>query len=182
MTLVEMLVIVAMLAVMLGVLLPALTAARTLAWQQACEEHLRTIGMAIHSYSRSGQGRLPKARFLPPPVIGGGSGPALTIALVGHMKAATDAFHCPGDQMYLYQYCGISYFYNFTMGGKPLQQAPRIVRGESPSNVPVLWDADNTVFPTSTGQLVVPRFHEQRAALFADWSVGDLDDDATPFF
>jgi len=182
-TLVEMLVVVAILAAMLGILLPALTRARTLADRSECINHLAAMGLAIDSLTQDQGGALPKARYLAQPIISADPNPPLSVTLIGQLRAQPDVFHCPGDANYLYQYCGLSYFYNFALGGRPLAtlNAGYLNRSE-PAEIPLLWDADNTVFPTIQGTLAVPRFHEQRNSLFGDFHVDTLADDQTPFF
>jgi len=182
-TLVEMLVVVAILAALLGILLPALTRARTLADRTRCTNNLHALGMAIDSVSQDNGGALPRARFLAAPIINADPNPPLSVVLIGELRAATDVFHCPGDDAYLFTVCGLSYFYNFVLSGRPVATLNAgYLRWSGPSQIPLVWDADNTVFPSYHGQVVVPRFHEARAALFGDWHVDTLPDDQTPFF
>ena len=182
-TLVEMLVVVAILAAMLGILLPALTRARSLAAQSTCVNNLHQLGAALDVVVRRDGGLMPRARSLATPILSSDTNPPLTVVLVGQLSATTDVFHCPGDESYLYPVCGLSYYYNFMLSGKPLAEVGQEYRRtRTLDEVPVLWDADNTIFPTLRGDVEVPRFHERRQSLFADWHVEGVSDGITPFF
>ena len=182
-TLVEMLVVVALLAAMLGILLPALDRARALAHRTACMENQRTIGRGIQDHLAE-VGSLPRARFLDKPVISHDPNPALSWVLLDRMRPVAGVFHCPGDEMALYPACGISYFYNYLLSGRTLESIGR-ANAVSPgaatlADVPLLWDADNVVLDTTRGPLDVPRFHQIRVALFADFHVQTASDSQTP--
>jgi prepilin-type N-terminal cleavage/methylation domain-containing protein len=182
-TLVEMLVVVAILAILLGILLPALTQARSRADRSACMNNLYRIGAAIDRFSEANDGKMPVARSLAAPLISINTNPPLTMALIGQFKAGAEIFHCPGDQMFLYQVCGLSYFYHDRLSGRPVANMNAgMSRWPTPADLPVVWDADNNVFPAIQGQIEVPRFHDVRVSLFGDWHVDQLDDDDTPIF
>jgi len=182
-TLVEMLVVVAILAALLGILLPALTRARSLADRSRCINNLFQIGMGIESASADNGGILPKARYLASPIINADPNPPLSVVLISELRSATDVFHCPGDHGSLYHVCGMSYFYHFVLSGRPVATLHAGYLGWSgPAEIPIVWDADNTVFPSYQGQIVVPRFHDYRVSLFGDWHVDTLADNQTPFF
>lgn len=182
-TLVEMLVIVAMLAVMLGILLPAITRAQAMASRTVCLENLRSMGRAMDRWSAGHEGVFPRARYLASPIINSDPNPPLNVVLISQLSAVTDVFHCPGDAAWLYQTCGISYFYNFYLSGQRTDWIGTLINpGQSPAEVPTCWDADNTSFSTLRGTIEVPRFHEVRCSLFADGHSDVLADDATPFF
>jgi prepilin-type N-terminal cleavage/methylation domain-containing protein len=60
-TLVELLVVIAMIAILIGILLPALARARGSAWNIACLARLRSIGQAVHLYADDSKDELPLA-------------------------------------------------------------------------------------------------------------------------
>jgi len=59
-TLVELLILLALLALLLGILLPTLSLARSGARQLECASHLRQWGAAVHAYATGNDGYLPR--------------------------------------------------------------------------------------------------------------------------
>ncbi len=60
-TLVELLVVIAVMSVLMGLLLPAVQAAREAACKVQCENHLKQIGVAFYLYQDTHAGRFPRS-------------------------------------------------------------------------------------------------------------------------
>ena len=65
-TLVELLVVIAVLGILAALLLPSLTSAQERGRRAACVSNLRQIGMAIRSYAEDNQGKIPYGPTAPP--------------------------------------------------------------------------------------------------------------------
>ena len=65
-TLLELLVVIAVMAILTALLLPALGTAREAGWRTACLSNLRQVGVAIHSYANENDGAIPYGPKAPP--------------------------------------------------------------------------------------------------------------------
>jgi prepilin-type N-terminal cleavage/methylation domain-containing protein len=98
-TLIELMVVIAIIALLIAILLPALGKARTSAKRAACGAQLKDIGVALQVYINNNRGRLPHVSQLP------SIGPfplrtekAFSVAdVLKDEITSPKAFHCPGD-------------------------------------------------------------------------------------
>lgn len=100
-TLVELLVVVALIALLVSVLLPALGRARQQARAAACQANLHNLGLAVCMYADSNRGWLPEWGFM----HGGGDARAalswidtMSSAYGGRSQRVRNLLRCPDDR------------------------------------------------------------------------------------
>src|SRR5215471_302793 len=113
-TLVELLVVVAVIGILAGLLLPALATAREAGRKARCLSNLHQIGIAIQTYAADYEGKIPFGPKAPPfisaadfyPSTGGptslislqsGAPVALGLLLSQHLAAQPKVLFCPGS-------------------------------------------------------------------------------------
>jgi prepilin-type N-terminal cleavage/methylation domain-containing protein len=115
-TLLELLVVLAILAVLVGLLLPGLFGARSRAWRVLCQSNLHQLGIALQSYCTWSGGRLPVAAMLPSARLN--SLPRIVDVLQPYADDPA-VFCCPRDTERPYhQTEGCSYEYVSVQGGQ----------------------------------------------------------------
>ena len=117
-TLVEILVVIAIIGVLVSLLLPAIHATREASRRTSCLSNLRQIGLAMEQYLDVNK-RYPKAAQVPSVTP---DRPDLADLLGGFSENNRDLFACPSDREY-FPVEGISYEYpSFRLAGKTRRQ------------------------------------------------------------
>ena len=98
-TLIEILVVIAIIGVLTGLLLPAVARARAGAGRARCAAQLHDIGQMLQMYFGENHNTLPKVNMMPslrPPL---NSYPSLVQLLAPYHRGGTRVFQCPSDQI-----------------------------------------------------------------------------------
>jgi prepilin-type N-terminal cleavage/methylation domain-containing protein/prepilin-type processing-associated H-X9-DG protein len=129
-TLVELLVVIAIIAVLAGLLLPAWGRSKTKAYNAACVNNLRQLGIATRLYSDDNQQRLPSAEILPTlPIDPLNPLPRICDVLAryvgrtgGTNTNSATVFKCPADKMGRFAAEGSSYEWNAELNGHRIDE------------------------------------------------------------
>ena len=98
-TLVEVLVVIAIIGVLAALLLSAVARARAGAARARCAAHLRDVGQMVQMYFGENRNALPKVNMMPslrPPLNGY---PSLVQLLAPYHRGDTGVFQCPADRI-----------------------------------------------------------------------------------
>ncbi|MFP3904099.1 MAG: type II secretion system protein [Armatimonadota bacterium] len=150
-TLVEMLVVIAIIAVLSAILFPVFNSAREKGRETTCMSNLKQIGTAIELYVQDANGFLPLANNRPSEQ----SDPGIADVLMPYTKSS-EIFRCPSDKDDMWQQEGTSYDYAQGMLniGMPLQRRD-LPFGVKPVQCPLVGDFEDDWHPKGPHVLFV---------------------------
>ena len=138
-TLMELLVVLAVIAILAGLVMPALSSARARARRTACASNLRQIGLGLELYAAGNNGRLPWCEGVPAV----GLTATLRAALTDGNPELSPVFRCPADDRPEAGKPGDagSYEWNTMVNGYPIdsEKIREIIPGYE---MPILADRD----------------------------------------
>ena len=127
-TLIEVLVVIAIIGILAGLLLPTFTRAKAKAYNTVCVSQLRQLGIATRTYADDNGNRLPSAEILPTePIDPQHPLPRICDVLAPYVgKAVTtnsaSVFKCPTDKQGLFATEGSSYEWNADLNGHRIDE------------------------------------------------------------
>lgn len=142
-TLVELLVVLAIIAVLLAILVPTTQAVRRQSQSVKCKGQLQQIGQAVTMYLNQWDNRYPPARMGPAENPGPDLLPTLRDFVGGNASNVAEVWRCPNEEK-LFEEFGLSYSYNQELGTVRLVDTVMWKMVKSTSLLPVAWDAENT--------------------------------------
>ncbi len=138
-TLVELLIVIAVIAVLGGIAVPVSMSAVAKSREAACLGNLRQIGAGLQGYLADNNQRLPtlalgrESESSPEPV--------LETVLLPYVGSA-DAFHCPADKEQFAK-TGSSYHWNITQNGLHITKVSFLGAEDRPEAVPLVSDKES---------------------------------------
>ncbi|MBI2191082.1 MAG: type II secretion system protein [Planctomycetes bacterium] len=138
-TLLELVVVAAILGLLAAILVPGLGRGGSLARQVRCLDHLRQVGLALRAYTATNFYCLPDCTRRPSlPPLGEENLPGLASILMPWLDERR-VLQCPGDDGRFMRLEGTSYEWNSLLNGKAVGQERLIVVGVS-LEVPLVSD------------------------------------------
>lgn len=162
-TLVELLVVVALIATLAGLLLPTLGRAKESGRAAVCLSNLHQLGLALQMYAQDNRNRLPYMRDQSLTATNELPGPNVVLSnYVGNARI----LRCPSDRQNLYETTGSSYSWNSLLNGQDADHLVALGIAFDPHQIPLMYDKD--------------RFHKARGPkkevnyLYADGHIKNL--------
>lgn len=141
-TLIELIVVIAIMAILASLLLPALSKAKEAGRGTACLSNLHQIGLALQIYVSENKNRLP---VMHDKFIGANSPPTNqtdTVDLVLRDQLGnTNALRCPSDARFFLE-TGSSYGWNNLINGQDAEHLTVFLINFDPHQIPVFFDKE----------------------------------------
>ncbi|HUC83718.1 MAG TPA: DUF1559 domain-containing protein [Candidatus Acidoferrales bacterium] len=142
-TLVELLVVLAIIAILAALLLPVFKRAKEEARATACLSNLHQIGLALQVYVQENNNKLPVMRDAPtdPAAAATNSFPTIDKVLPAQL-GNNHVLHCPSDWQNLFATTGSSYSWNSLLNGEDADHLIVFGIHFDPHQIPLVFDKD----------------------------------------
>jgi prepilin-type N-terminal cleavage/methylation domain-containing protein/prepilin-type processing-associated H-X9-DG protein len=137
-TLVEMLVVIAIIAVLAGIGYPVTQSFIGKSREAACLDKLRALGVGLQQYLQDHGDKMPELEALRAAKTD--DVPVLEVVLLPYLETA-EAFQCPADQA-IFAKSGSSYLWNSTQNGLPASKLVFFGIKDRPDKIPLIIDKE----------------------------------------
>jgi len=142
-TLVELLVVLAIITVLAGLLLPVIGKAREAGRATACLSNLRQLGIALQLYVQDNNNHLPIMRDRS---LDTNASPTNALpnpeAVLLNVLEAVQVLRCPSDRKQIYEQTGSSYSWNSLLNGQDAEHLKVLNIDFDPHQIPVFFDKE----------------------------------------
>jgi prepilin-type N-terminal cleavage/methylation domain-containing protein/prepilin-type processing-associated H-X9-DG protein len=142
-TLIEMLVVIAIIGVLAALLLPVLSKGKEAARSTACISNLHQMGMALQVYVDSNNNRLPVMRDRSADTNAPATNALASVdtVLKGEL-GNTNVLRCPSDIQEIFEKTGSSYSWNSLINGQSADNLKVLGMNFDPHAIPVFFDKE----------------------------------------
>jgi len=140
-TLIELMVVLAIIAILAALMLPVLGRAKEQARATSCLGNLHQIGIALQIYVQDNNNKLPVMRDVPtdPAVAATNTFPNINQVLFTQL-GNTNVLRCPSDLQGLFESTGSSYSWNNLLNGEDADHLVVFSIHFNPHEIPVIFD------------------------------------------
>ncbi|EEF61022.1 prepilin-type N-terminal cleavage/methylation domain-containing protein [Pedosphaera parvula] len=140
-TLVELLVVLAIIAILASLLFPAIARTKESGRSAGCLSNLHQLGIALQLYVQDNENHLPKMYDWSTNLLLNTIGPSMVQVLSNYASSA-NVFRCPSDNQKLFEITGSSYSWNFLLNGEEAEHLEVFTNAYNPHQIPVFFDKD----------------------------------------
>ena len=142
-SLVELLVVMAIIAILAALLLPVISRAKEEGRATACVSNLHQIGLALQMYVDANNNTLPIMRDAPTDTNAMATNTFPTVNVVlGSELGNTNVLRCPSDVQGIFQLTGSSYSWNSLLNGENANHLVVLGMNFKPQAIPVFFDKE----------------------------------------
>jgi prepilin-type N-terminal cleavage/methylation domain-containing protein/prepilin-type processing-associated H-X9-DG protein len=140
-TLVELLVVLAIIAILAALLLPAIARTKESGRSTGCISNLHQIGIALQLYVQENQNRLPSMYDWSTNLVSNTNGPSMVQVLFNYV-GSSNVYRCPSENQDLFKITGSSYSWNVLLNGQDADHLEIFTNTYNPHQIPVIFDKD----------------------------------------
>lgn len=136
-TLIELLIVIAIMAIMASLLLPALASSKERGRTTACLSNLRQVGVALQLYVQENDNRMPVMYD----VLARTNEPSIDQVLSNYL-GKVNILRCPSEVRNLFAQTGSSYSWNSLINGQDAEHLSVFSLEFDPFNIPLVFDKE----------------------------------------